>query len=428
MKHLFKAIFALFVLLQISCSKDSATSVPSEADFTISLTSSHATRAINENFTLSVTKNDGTNVTSQSTFTANGQALSSAVFNSAVAGNFTIRATYLGKTSEIQVAVTTTSNPLTSIVVNPSATSVSIGLPISFVVSGNNGTNVSTTSTVIYINGVVFNGTTYTPTTAGTFSVYAVHTANGVTFTSPTIQVTVNNVLNFNKRVLIEDFTGTWCGYCPRISHAISLVKQQTTDLDIVAIHRGNDPYNFATATTLINQIPNFSGYPTGMLNRTTEWNSPEPSYVSQVINFTTGANPKLGLAFTTSVSGTTANVEVRVKFGQTFSNLKLVVYAVEDNLIYNQTNYTSYYGGASTIQNFEHDDVTRAVLTDILGDNITGNMNFNDTYTKTFTYTIPSNVNASNLKFVGLVIDSNKTSINSRTASNSVTQTFENE
>jgi len=52
----------------------------------------------------------------------------------------------------------------------------------------------------------------------------------------------------FQKRVLIEDFTGTWCGYCPRVSYGIDRVMEQTTKAVPVAIHQqssGSDPYHF---------------------------------------------------------------------------------------------------------------------------------------------------------------------------------------
>ena len=38
---------------------------------------------------------------------------------------------------------------------------------------------------------------------------------------------------------------------------------------------------------------------------------------------------------------------------------------------IFNQTNYTSYYGGGSVISNFEHNHVLRASLTSLLGNQI---------------------------------------------------------
>ena len=43
----------------------------------------------------------------------------------------------------------------------------------------------------------------------------------------------------------------------------------------------------------------------------------------------------------------------------------------LEDGLIYDQRNFTSYYGGADPIRDFVHDDVLRRSLTDVFGDDI---------------------------------------------------------
>lgn len=163
------------------------------------------------------------------------------------------------------------------------------------------------------------------------------------------------------------------------------------------------------------------------MLNRTTTWAYPEPSNVNQALNLTSGANPRVGLAFENSIVGNVATVTVKTKYGADFTGLKLVVYALEDNLIYNQANYTSYFGGASTITGFRHDHVARAVLTStILGDAITGSTNITEESTRTFTYTIPANVNAANLHFTAVVVGSNNAALNSRSASTTANQTFE--
>lgn len=313
-----------------------------------------------------------------------------------------------------------------SITITATPTDVYTGDNIQFTVKGNNNADLST-SAVIYVNTTPLVTNSYTPTTAGTLSVYAVYqVSSSVSLTSPTIQIPVTQGISFNKRVLIEDYTGTWCQYCPRVAYAISQVRLQTTNSVVVAIHRGSDPYNFAAASALETMI-GLQGYPTGMLNRKTEWNYPENNYISQPVNLTTGTNPRIGLAMTNSVSGSTATVQVNVKFGKNFSGLKLVVYALEDNLVYNQTNSTSFYGGVNPIVNFDYDDVLRGFLTSsILGEDITGTTNLNGVYTKSFTYTIPAGTQASNLHFAAFVLDSTGKALNSRDASSTATQTFE--
>ncbi len=299
--------------------------------------------------------------------------------------------------------------------------------PINFLVMTNERRNVTNQATY-FVNNVQISGNTYTPTEVGTIEVYATYGSGSSMLTSERITITIANSIRFNKRVLIEDFTGTWCGFCPRVSYAIEQVKSRTNDAVIVAIHRGNDPYNFAGAAELESQI-GLTGYPTAMLNRNINWEYPETSNssINQATDLTSGINPKLGIALETITTGNTSSVNVKIKFGRNFSNLKLVVYALEDNLFYDQTNYTTYFGGTSLISNFEHDHVLRGVLTtSILGENISGNMSFDQEFSKTFTYPIPSNVNSANVKFVAIVLDSSNRAINTREAGANENQVFE--
>ncbi len=321
---------------------------------------------------------------------------------------------------------------ITSITLFSNPTAIDIGGTLTFSVIANNGDYLSTTST-FYVDGVAQSGRTFVTTTVGTLNIHATYlNSAGTTLTSPTVQVVVSDVINFNKRVLIEDFTGTWCQYCPRVAYAIELVQAETTEATVVAIHRSvsyaSDPYNFAGASTLESQV-GLQGYPTAMLNRTTEWNAPETatSSINQAVNLTSGDNPRLGVALETATVGSTSTVDVKVKFGKNFTNLKLVVYALEDGLIYNQTNSTIYYNGANPIVGFEHNHVLRAVLSSsILGESITGSTGFDDEFTKSFTYTIPAGVSTSNVHFVAFVVDGSGKALNSRSAGANETQTFE--
>ncbi|MGK4569344.1 hypothetical protein [Flavobacterium sp. 3HN19-14] len=49
----------------------------------------------------------------------------------------------------------------------------------------------------------------------------------------------------FQKRVLIEDYTGTWCGNCTRVAYGIDQAKAISDRVVSVAIHSGDDPYDF---------------------------------------------------------------------------------------------------------------------------------------------------------------------------------------
>jgi thiol-disulfide isomerase/thioredoxin len=243
-------------------------------------------------------------------------------------------------------------------------------------------------------------------------------------------------VVNFRKKVLIEDYTGTWCGFCPRVAWGIELVKEQSNDVVAVAIHRPSsevtssvyDPYNFPGAQELENTL-GAEGYPKGFLNRKTQWSFPEPNYVNEPIAMTQGENPKLGLAMSAAVEGGNITLDVNVMFGKDFTNnLKLVVYVLENGLIYEQHNYTTYYDGVDVIEDFEHNHVLRACLTNILGDAVDGaEATTGNVYTRTFSVPVPANMaNAANIEFVAFIVDENGNSLNVRSAHPGEAQGFE--
>ncbi len=231
----------------------------------------------------------------------------------------------------------------------------------------------------------------------------------------------------FQKRVLIEDYTGTWCGNCTRVSYAIEQAFEATERVVAVAIHNGDDPFHFEGIGPLKNLIsPEFDlELPQSRLSRTITWEFPEPQNIQQAVNETSN-NCGLGLALHPTVSNGMISLDVDVKFVQNYSGIKLVVYVLEDHLIYRQTNYSTYFGGINPVPNFEHNHVLRASLTDILGDALT-NTNFGETATKNFTIAVPDNVeNAENMSFVAFVVGSDNKVINARAAHIDENQDFE--
>jgi hypothetical protein len=231
---------------------------------------------------------------------------------------------------------------------------------------------------------------------------------------------------NFKKRVLIEDYTGTWCGNCTRVSHAIEEVKLQTDKAVAVAIHDGNDPFSYTGIAPLKALIsPNQWALPIVRLNRMTVWTFPEPTNVQQALDLT-GNNTTLGLALNSTISNGTINLDVKMKFIQNYTDLKLVVYLLEDKLYYDQRNYTNYYNGVNPIVNFEHNHVLRSSLTNILGDEVIGTT-YGSTVTKSFSVPIPANIaNSANISFAAFLVGSDNKVLNARAALANENQSFE--
>ena len=254
--------------------------------------------------------------------------------------------------------------------------------------------------------------------------------------TSENLEVTFGDgsELNFHKRVLIEDYTGTWCGYCPRVAYAIDLVHGQSEDAVTVAIHRPSsdvlsivyDPYNYDASE--LEATLNIPSYPKGFLNRRVLWTSPEPNNIAQAIALTQGANPKLGLALKPVINGSNLSLDVNANFGADFSGLKLVVYVLENGLLYEQHNYTSYYDGVDVLENYTHNHVLRACLTPILGEAVPeSSTKLYGTYNRTFNVTLPANItNPANVEFVAFLVGADGKAINVRKAASGDVQEFE--
>ena len=289
-----------------------------------------------------------------------------------------------------------------TVTLSVSQTNLIAGQSATFNLISNSGDNLNAAST-FFVNDTAISANSYTFATVGTYSIKA----NYQSETSNTIQVIVSappTVNQFVSRVLVEEYSGTWCGNCPRILYGTQLLKQQTDKEVSVQIHLfSNDPY----ITTQGNQLATsqgVTGVPTGKINRTINWNGPQYQNVAQVIN---EIKPSVvaGLSIDSNLTGNTINAIVEMGFINTNSNVKLIVYLVEDKLYHSQANYSSnLYGGLSSIPNFEYNGVLRYIATSSNGDSVsvTGN-----SVNKNYTFTVPANVNAlSNLKLVAFLTD----------------------
>ena len=79
-----------------------------------------------------------------------------------------------------------------------------------------------------------------------------------------------------NKKVLVEEYTGIHCGYCPQAHKIVAeMIKAQGDNVYAVAIHAGNyavpgsDEPDFRISEGVeLNNHFDISGYPAGMVNR----------------------------------------------------------------------------------------------------------------------------------------------------------------
>ncbi len=282
------------------------------------------------------------------------------------------------------------------------------------------------------INDVANPTNQFTPNTIGEYTVIAKW--NELTSNSVSFSVTEVPVDNTNKyfvhKVLVEDFTGAGCGWCPRVSKAIELAEAASDKIIAVAIHNpvfGPDPFTFSGRTVLENKL-RVQGYPTAFINRTIAWKAPEnTNYEIPLKAPHLKESSPIGIKIESNLSATSGSVDVSLTFKESFENLKYVVFVVEDGLIYKQTNYTDLYGGGSTLRDFVHNNTLRATSGTLLGNDIDNASTAKDSKV-TINAPIANFVSAdiSKLKVVVAVLDSKGVVLNVQSAPANQTLDFE--
>lgn len=262
-----------------------------------------------------------------------------------------------------------------------------------------------TARATIKVDGVSIQNATFSSPDPGDFEVQAFYEG----FESNIIDISVLSpaTTKYIKNVLVEDYTGTWCVNCPRMSYAIEQAKANSDKVVSVGVHYA-DVMQMTGVEVLTNEF-GILVYPTGKINRINDWDNPDNN-IEAVTNLT-GLDAELGLAINSSIDGANVNATVDIGFKENIlTPLKVVVYLVENGLIHDQANSTEYYNGDNPIVDFEHNDVLRAIFTDHLGEVIPAAETVNDNvYSFQLQKAIPDSVENNNeLHLVAFVTNAN--------------------
>ena len=203
---------------------------------------------------------------------------------------------------------------INSIQVSVSSAEVTVGTTILFTAFDNTGKN-RTSEAKFYVDGTEISGSSYTFNDIGTYEVYAKYQ----NLKSQTENVVVNPTpIEYKQYVMVEDYTGTWCGYCTRVSYAIEQLKKETNDAVVVAIHQGSyDPLAFGQVSTMMSTF-GVTGFPTAFIDRKSRWTPPEPSNISEVTGKLTGKS-YASLAIDSSLDGDMLTIKVKLKMGYNY-------------------------------------------------------------------------------------------------------------
>jgi N-acetylneuraminic acid mutarotase/thiol-disulfide isomerase/thioredoxin len=236
--------------------------------------------------------------------------------------------------------------------------------------------------------------------TAGSYSASVKITGNDASHPSVSIPVSVQVVSDpiTDKVVLLEEYTGTWCGWCPYGADSVHAVMQQFPDrVAAIAYHYGDDLQIIADADLLKSQGGYFgvSSFPTACVDRAlfpdqTElpinrdiWGS---SAAAQLANKPSPVTISLSEKQYNRTTKSTS-VKVTLKFtADVAPPIRLNIVEVENGLNYGQDKYS---WPIPYLYPYYHQHVARLMIPDIPGEVVSESspMASGSTWSKTFTF-----------------------------------------
>jgi thiol-disulfide isomerase/thioredoxin len=232
----------------------------------------------------------------------------------------------------------------------------------------------------------------------------------------------------YPRKVVGEEGTGTWCGWCPRGAVYMKYMKEKYPETFIgIAVHNG-DPMVVTEYDTGMSSL--ISGYPSGVINRIVEADPSDFEAVyNQEINRITPAKVNLSAQFTNETkTEITANIqsEFAVNY-KDVANFKIAIVVTENGVKgtasgYRQVNYyaggtNGAMGGYENLPNpvpasqMVYQDVARALFGSFTGFNesIPSTISVGTPIDYTYTFILPSSVlNVDSIEVVALLFDGN--------------------
>lgn len=435
MKNLsYLKILSLFVFIAIiGCSKKEDPLIAPVEDLSIFLTSNVGNNelevvALDQMVTFTITGSDGEDYTTAAKLYVDGTEITGSTYTFNATGTYEVKAIYGDATSNILSfdVLADTERSLTI-----SATRAMTDQTITFGLLDANGEDRASEAT-FYVNDAAISGFTFSSATEGSFEVFAEYEVENETYNTA---IKNFSVYTPKRNVVIEDYTGTWCGYCLNAVVAIDAVKTMTEHVSVIAIHKKSgttfpEPLHFPQISELQEEFNVDNGFPQTQLNRTDRWRG-NPYDFTEVTNLA-GAETDVSIGINSKITGSDLSVDVKVVYRNgSQQGDKLVVYLLESGVIADQVNYFDtveghpYQGYGNPIIDYVHNDGLRNSLSNLFGDNIPDTSAFEE-YKKTYNFSVPSEYNAENLSFVVMVVKADNNAKNSQHAELGETKIFQ--
>lgn len=243
------------------------------------------------------------------------------------------------------------------------------------------------------------------------------------------------------KKIVAEEATGSWCGYCPRGAIFMELMEEQYADLFIpIAVHNA-DPMAVTEYDAGITNFPEFPGFPAVIVDRK---QIIDPSELEATIEALRDEVTPVAVEVHASIDSLARKMYIEGKVttytNRTTAHLNLVLVVAENDVRgtasgYNQTNYYAAnalgtMGGYENLPdpvpaaNMIYDFVARKLIYGFDGSStvIPATINVDDEFNFTASYIFPATLDMDQLYVVAMVVDSVSGNVLNATKSDAAT------
>ena len=235
-----------------------------------------------------------------------------------------------------------------------------------------------------------------------------------------------------NRNVVLEEFTGIHCGYCPD-GHRLAqeLYDNNPNDVTLINIHVGSyatpsagEPDFRTQWGTAIDGQAGVAGYPAGTVNRhlfsgmqqgsgTAMSRGDWATAAAQVIPQSSPVNIWSEAIIDMGTNTLTVNVEVYYTGTQTITSNKLNVAVLQNNVEGPQSGLSANPTSILPNGNYNHNHMLRHLMTGQWGDDLT-NISQGTYETRTYSWSLPSDINGvdldpTNLEVVAFISEGNQ-------------------
>lgn len=230
------------------------------------------------------------------------------------------------------------------------------------------------------------------------------------------------------KNTILEEFSGTWCGWCPDGAViATNISNNFPGRAFVITVHAGGgDPMETTESAMIANDYND--GFPTGVVDRQglgvsrNQWTGQVNSRLNQVSSIAVSFDNASFNASTREISVTVSALFDSPMTGDFVFNCFVVEDSVTGGGAYNQSNYLNgqaghtYYQAGDPIVGFIHRHTLRAAMGGAWGTAgiIPTTINAQDVFTHTYTYTLPANMDENKINLIAYVGNSGN-DVNSR-------------